>query len=515
MRLDARGVTGFCWPVSKQELTTVRDSMLRPIADLARGDDMDARLMRMLSLYFTGEVRMLYRLWAVDRRLSAAGHRFLGPAGDRLLPALQAKRAPKQHPLIDQLEAGLPLVRRPLRQWLTRARIGMRWNGFSPGAMRAWRPDRDIACIQDITLIHRHAQLVDEPVHYVKPQRWLCTSHTPEQNGSGVGGETLHAAMAVAEAGFEAGGEPLPGFLADYLRQFLADTSALVQMRMEALMARPDLPRRLWTGSGGGIWSRMLRHAVLRKGGEVTGHDHGSGLAHVMPLSTPLTELESCQVFTTFTPTHAAELQRNIRQDLMVQASPPKIVGLPVDDASRGSRKTRSGPRGAPKRVMYLSQCYLGERLHFYEMLSDPVQLDWQVRLFAELTSRGYTMVLKWHPECHTAVPSYFIGTPGVELLREPLEQVLDQCDVVLMDTSMSTVFRNVLVTDTPLVLIDLQREIWTDKSRELIGSRAPLVKGWFDETNRVCVDWDQLQAAIEAAVELTDPTFFDTYWAC
>ena len=95
------------------------------------------------------------------------------------------------------------------------------------------------------------------------------------------------------------------------LKQYLEEAFALVGSYILMLegSSRP-LPRRLWAGSSGIIWIRMLEEAVLRLSGNVTGFDHAEGADFDEGCKFGFTELQTVNKFITFNRYTAGNFRR-------------------------------------------------------------------------------------------------------------------------------------------------------------------------------------------------------------
>ena len=102
----------------------------------------------------------------------------------------------------------------------------------------------------------------------------------------------------------------------------------------------------------------------------------------------------------------------------------------------------------------------------------------------------------------------------GDQYRSEPLEDIMDEGDLVLFDCLYTTVFRSVLLTNTPMVLIDFFDHPWTDKALSLFKKRAGFIRGGFDKENKAFIDWSALKLAIEEAEKKkSNKNFFEYYY--
>ena len=518
------GIQDFLWPLPRAELVAMRDALLPPLVAIVRGaagaDSEDAELLSIVLLHFVNEAMALYQAHALCRRFGELGHRLVVPTKSRLLPALSAGVAPPPSPLLTSLLAGPPRARRRIPPALRRIWRSVPWNGLSLSGLRSIDPKCDIVALQASPLINCHAHAVPDIVKYSSLREWfdpLDKRSERDVRRAAVSTATIDGAIDAVAAGFAAGGEKLPDYLADYLRDWLVKATGLARCHLSTLLQQPDrLPRRLWTGTGGSIWARILRHAARRLGGVVTGHDHGVGTGHLVSSYPTLVEFESCDTFVTFTRAQATALQRGLRDDLLIPTKAPEIIALP--SCCRPAALTKIQERKSRTRlsvirkVMYPSSFYNGERMHFGVRIPDPVAVDWEGRLFSHLGAWNYKVLHKPHPGSVSSPPAAFANELGVKMLTQPFERVVHMADVFIFASSQSTTFVSALSSNKPIVFVDFGLWDWVPEAYEMLKRRCRVVRGWFDKENRAQVDWGELRDAIEESRDLMDSSFLETY---
>ncbi len=529
MAVDENGVRGFVWPIARGEILAARDALLPPLVAAARepaaaGNDVDAELLSLVLVEFAFETIGLYQAHALCRRLGNLGHSITPPPGGRLLTALAQGSFPPPSPLLGLLERGVPAARRPRLSSVHQMWTHLQWNGPSLTSLRPFDRDRDIVATQRLPLIRHHARAQADFVRFVHPREWLRPLNADSMCGRLVtpsaGG--VRGALAAVRVGFAAGNEEAPDYLMDYLRDWLVRAMTLAGSHLETVIQQPErVPRRLWSGSGSGVWNRILRHATRRLGGTVTGHDHGNGEGLFESAGSSVSEFESCDEFVTFTPLRARALGQRVRADMMVQRTVPSVVSIPsrTEGASPflGTNHARMAPRltrrsSGTRTVMYPTIFYPGESVYpFWPLLPDPVAVDWHVRVISRLRTWGYEVVLKPHPG-HVETARAVSSELGVTVLADPFEQVLGSCDVLLFDYPRTTTFGVALATNKPVVFVDWGQEVFTSDARSKLERRCCIVRAWFDEENRVRTDWNELRTAIEESPRLTDRAFADSY---
>ncbi|WP_085909928.1 hypothetical protein [Kiloniella majae] len=304
----------------------------------------------------------------------------------------------------------------------------------------------------------------------------------------------------------------------NYLEDFFTQGTALIRVHYERLLKLPSgaLPSEVWTGTGGNLWDLLVRIAVIKKGGTAIGHDHGAGQGHVDNMVMGLNEFWGCNVFITFSKNQASELKKSaadwpkLEKDLPVIKGPNLVREPEVNKLERFNSASFK-----VKTILVPPPLYDSDRGRFGPYSSNLVYADWQVQLYTRLIKWGYTPILKPHPEDAVQIPTYFTTDLNLQVYKGPFSDIFSFADLVLFDHLYTSVFRECLETNIPVVLVDFYGHPWTPLGRKLASKRVSLVDAGFNEMNRRVVDWDQLKAAIECAPGKKDNTeYFHTYFA-
>lgn len=507
----------------------MRDTTLRLLTVAARGSgsphDEDAELLSIVMAHFLVDSMTLYQAYALCRRFDALGHCPISTAQTPVTQGIAQGIAPLRSPFLEVLLAGparstrwswVPLVLR--QRWRSLKR-----DGLSTRTLRAIDPARDIVAIRRTPLIAAHARAVPDRVQYSNISDWFNSSDfrfNGDASRLAAASPVIDAAIDAVRAAFVAGNEELPQYLADYLRDWLANMTGVVRFYMDALLQRSDrLPKRLWVDSSSLIWTKILRHATRRAGGTVTGHDHAMGIGHLVTADKMLSDFVCCDVFVTFTEHQALGLRNGLRADLLVPLEPPEIIPVPAtrtfapQPRAFDAENVDDHPSPSQIRtVMYPSSFYVLERLRYGVALPDVVALDWEARLFSHLNDWGYKILHKPHPASRTLPPTGFTEAFGGTMLTQRFEDVMHLADIFIFVHPQSSPFITIMASGKPAVFVDLGLVQWEPAAYAMLARRCSVVKGWVDDENRVRVDWDDLRIALEECRRLNDPIFFDSY---
>ena len=507
------------FPLARDEVLATRDSLIPALVKVARdsrnpgspaGIAVGASL-----VYLVTEVLSAYQACALARRL---GDEAIVPAASRdwrlLAGALSGER-PAAAPLQRVLAAGPTLGSTRLPLGVRRLRWELAWNGLT-GLLG---PTASVDVLESTPLLDWHGRHASDKLRYSPLEHWLVGITAPRSAPPRVVSDGTRASLLeVIRGAFAAGGEQLPVSFAEYLEDWIGDVCAALAWYVEQLTRAPRaLPRHLWTSAGSPIWTRVLRHATRLASGRVTGHDHALGLTHVRNHYRELVELESCDVFMTFTEAGAQSLKDVLQPDLLLEDQPPEIVAAPGGDRRLIVKNAGSHRRGTPsrrspvRRIMYVATRFVEETVHMVPLMPGAVQANWTARLLEKLGTWGYEIVYKPHPE-GPPPPRELLSLPRVRLENRRFEQVVYLADVLLMDFPLSATLGPAVASGMPLVLIDFGFADWTPRSLAAMQGRVRMVPGSFSEQNLAQVEWDQLHDAIEGCGELMDSTFCETW---
>jgi len=515
MHVSEQGVENVFWPLTRSEHEASRDALLSGLVSVARarGDELDVErdlLAAMLQLLMREGLALLM-IYSIGRRAKEKGHHVIWPAGNRQCMAIGAGEAPSVNDsvILRALRKG-PACHPKWRRYPVRLRRDLKYNGWGWSSFRLLRADRDVVACHTTDVLEEHARSVPVTVKYTLLGEWftaLDEDSAEVYDATPLAPELTSDIVAVLQNAFAAIDETLPEILAKYFETCVTRGARLARVHIDRILSKPDkVPRQLWTGSGGYIWVRLLRHAVRRLGGEVTGHEHGTGESIVRYFNTKtFSDLESVDRFVLFNSNQRRWLEDTIDERFLVPRERPETLvpdyrkdlvryaGRPL----RGSRNERQAV-DAPLRIMYVGPIYVGFSPRPNNHNSDILLIDWQARLFAKLRDWGFDVLFKPHPEGEQRPPRGFVEKLGVREINQPFEHVWNQADIFLFDWKSTTAFSTAISTGLPVVLIDFHFQLFAPEMQALVEENCSLVEGWADESNRLQIDWNALHQAVE-----------------
>ncbi len=521
MTIDAEGVHPCLWPMPLEELESVRDRFLLELFTWFRAQDVDRDRDVELIWLNAGAIGMeftrLIHAWVVLQRLQERGFPLSeGQRDDGLFTNLAAGRAPTRAVYASETMAGLPAD--PLWRKFVR---GLRY-ALNPGAI-CYRPpalisrDEDLVTFSLHALITEHARQSGRRLVVSKFADWMTTGDITHRAANGGATPTgREAVISLMRCSFAEKDCPMPDFLVQHCDAHLKRLTAWAQVYLDDVLRREKhLPKHFWSGSSGILQNRVMARAVQRAGGETTGHDHSSSSGW---WSTPLrtvVELNYVDRFATYGEAIARDLRRDIEPSLLVRPDRvPEITAIarPAEGAGpRAAEPARPGTDG--RGLMYVMTAYTGNFGGLWPIMADPVAVDWQTRLLAQLDARGYDITIKPNPDSHCAPPSALQELFKVRTVEGPCETVMPEADMLLFDYPASTCFLAALRTDRPIVYIDFPFTRLNPEARALLERRVAVVRGRLDASGRAQIDWSELDAALKAAPGLMDQGFVESYF--
>lgn len=375
-----------------------------------------------------------------------------------------------------------------------------------------------IITTQRTEIISIHAKKVDKPVFLCRSDKWFNEVNNEEiglarQN---INPEIVSDILSIIYNLYKTFDiEPKP-YAKKYLEDCMKEFFAIISIHTNRLKRRQDIPKQIWTGTSGNIWDMMLRLESLKREGVVTAHDHSGDRAHAENYEMGWIEMYGATYFATFSEKQAESLRTYIGKWPVLDKNPPEIISVGSKKNKQVMAKheeVRSEPKNI-KKVLLFSTVYDRDRGRGNPIFPMISYIDWQARLIGHLNKWGYQVYLKPHPESPLAPPQVFTEELNVTIINGRFEDMSERMDLYFFDFTQTSVFKPAILTDIPIVFVDFKGLDWVEGARELLEKRAEVLEGYFDENNRVHVNWEEIQKALETSIEKVSNTeFVDRYY--
>lgn len=371
--------------------------------------------------------------------------------------------------------------------------------------------NNNIIATQRLKMIDDHAAQINEDVIFCKTDRWFQTLSNNELEQ-----ETLNKKQdlesdiitLIADI-FRKYNVPLNDEYKNHFINYLETISAIFRCHLNKLDVH-CLPKRVWTGSGGNPWDAMVRLKVLDNGGYVAGHDHGAGLAHVNNYMMGLMEFWGCSEFFV----ENKNCQSVFKQQKQNWPSfTSEQIEISYIQKKQAHQVDKSYKKNKIQTIMIPIAIYDGDRGRPGPYSSNLTYADWQDRLAKFLNDQGYRIVFKIHPETPTIPPYNFTQNHNVIIDKRNFSEALKEVDIVLIDHLYTSVFKEVLETNLPFIMIDFYNHPLTDNALKLFQKRAELIIGSINDQNRYSINWNALDSALSESVSKSNNTEFFNYY--
>lgn len=274
---------------------------------------------------------------------------------------------------------------------------------------------------------------------------------------------------------------------------------SLIFFRMNLDVFRKHKPKTLLATGIGSERYRLFCSAWRYAGGEVIGFVHGSCYCNsYMPGI--ITYLVLVNQFVTLSEGHK-DLLQHAREDFSCGLRTGSITHTKQKHYSLLYNKLQKNrPVRNIKKVMLI-----GFPMSNFYYCGFPggfafAQLDMEIRLAKLLRKKGYYVIYKPHPMTMNEIEGIFDNYAD-EIVEDKYENVYDIADCILFGDYSTSTFGFSLLTNRPIVLIDIKGNYWFPKSFELLNKRCSIVMAELDESGRIIFEENEVLNAVEESI--------------
>ena len=413
-----------------------------------------------------------------------------GPRYGHLEAALAGRRPPEEG-YVRMLQEGPPKY--PIWRWpfrianrrISKASIQWRFLPLREGT-------DEITVLSVGGLIDRRAIVSDRAICLRDASTWFSgapQSRAPAHN------QFAEAVVGMARDVLREHDISLSATGSNWIRQQIEETIGIVQSHTRRLRRANLIPKTLWIGSGSDFWQRLLAKEVLRRGGQVSAHDHGFGNGWVKQTTALYTLKGFCDEFITYGTGQAAALAAMFENEGFSAAPAPSVRALTgeswVDHLAGAPAIKNDGP------VMVLPLTAVAERTTMVPQPDDVTCCDFNYRLVAWLKDQGLEIVLKPHPAFDMNQTRRLASELDVQILEGQFEDVAKGMSLIIFCHPLSTTFSWSLKHRLPMVLLDFEFADWTPWGRGMLERNVISVAGSQDAQGRLNFDPQQLLNAL------------------
>ena len=525
------GVDDFYWPYTRVEIMKFDDLLCERYSKLVGKEPVDTphgMASRVLLKYFVSEAICLFQGLLLKQRCEQDGVAVelegIEEKEWRLWPAILNNRHPQRPGYFNKLQSGpkknssakrlfsFSFIKKATR--LLKLKKGaMRVDGLALKPMTASVYAQDVVASQRLGGVSQHASEVEDEVVFSRSDRYFRSVEKQDIDNFDFSNaqKFIDSILKSFEDTAHECGADCDDNVRSYLQGFAHEMYAMLSVHLGRLLSEDKpLPQRLWIGTTGHLWDALLACAVKLKGGYVCGHDHGSGLGHVHMGFAGFIDLWICDEFRTFSKGQAEGLKEGV-PDWAYLGFEKANISYPADQKAKLPTDTAS-QKTEELNIVLFSTIYDRDRGRMGPLMPDVIQVDWQARLIAHLTSWGHNVIVKAHPESPFQLYESFEAM-GAKIYTERYEDIDVEADIFMFDHIYTSVFCMALNSNVPMVVFDFDKLPWTDNAERMIKDRAQIVNGRYDTQNRLQLDWSSFKAQVESAASLPVKHDFLSYY--
>lgn len=479
------------WPVNRIEWTAhleVSFEIVRAAhADSRKGDGAFADVLDILACQWLNTLGVLHHY----RRLSASlapDERVAMPSGIYpFLDGLESAEGLADEHYVRWLRSGPPATGR----WRSLARLLRRWSttdGLSGSPPNPQAMAESIATVHRSPLVEQHAACRGVSIWRTDAAFWFKSLRPPTYSE---GDREARSFLDRLLTGLPAVASDLTERDEAWLTRQVSESSALLRKWLAVLRNRDParFPAELWIGTSSDVWSHMLAKIAKGHGRRVVAHDHGIEVGSIELNTMPM---RFGRIVTHFACTNAALAAPIFARDVLDPKAIPELIAL-----AKPSTATVPRPIRRPPQVVYVPMTLASELRHLKPQPDCPMTYDFDRRLLQWFADKPVRMMLKPHPEFGVRYCHDLAKETGAVVLTGRFEEMVDDFDIVVFTTMMSTTFQYSLDIGKPMVLIDFNFARPTPMFRARIESGAHVVPGMIDASNRLNCDFATIDTAL------------------
>jgi hypothetical protein len=303
----------------------------------------------------------------------------------------------------------------------------------------------------------------------------------------------------------------IPLALSDVEQERLSTIIALLLSQTARLFF--SVSRRQWkknrlllVSGEGNLYRRIVVKAFREQGGQAVGFIHGYDVGwRRQPVYSQMI-MTMLDKLVTYTPA-SVQLYERLRGEF------PPPNDNPCEVVSTNTRyfsncwQQRSAVPSQIKTIMLIGYPFYHYRARRAAFPLFHLDVEW--RIINLLKAWGYEVIYKMHPD---RIYKTLTFGPGVEVITQPFEQVMDRGDCLLYVHSGTSTFGTALCSNKPIVCMKGPWDEWYPEPYALLRKRCRVVQLGFDERNRLSFSAQELREALALPVTQPDTGFMETY---
>lgn len=308
----------------------------------------------------------------------------------------------------------------------------------------------------------------------------------------------LHMANAIA-------GLTLPAAETDAIVDAWGARLAELRAYHDAVSRFRKAPANLLWGSSGNSLSRIVAHALRRRGTRVIGVQHGHNPVWVRHPYMAYTDTRGTDMFLCGTPGQAAAYHNMAVQSGISRTAETEFRSL--DICLYEKWRQNALPRRAVKTVVLAGFPGVASRYIYDWTGFSLLRVPLETKVATALRAAGYKVIYKPHPE--TASSMAKIMAPYVdEVSTHAFEDVAASADAAVYLYPFSTTLPYVLLHGLPVLIVDVAGRDWLPEVIDLLRRRCAVVTASLDDAGRISIESEAIVAGMRQAETQRDEDF-------
>lgn len=277
-----------------------------------------------------------------------------------------------------------------------------------------------------------------------------------------------------------------------------------------------NLPNKIYSGSTGEYFSRLVCMASQRQGGNITVYAHGyfAGLAGQAEsfLWSDISIANQYVVETKRCASNLINVLKFLPYDNLKKARIRNYEGLsPLAPwVKKVDRKVELSKR---VKALYLPTVLMGERQFFPPLLPDELYLNWQFEFAKKLNGLEINLSIRPHPEGALREMRHPLGLK-FEIEERTFEKCAQHYNLLIFDYGQSTTFPKALCTRTPILYVHMNTCIHSTKAKKQLRQRCGYLEVEYNEVNvPVVPNSNDLFVLIKSAQNKASVANFSTFY--
>ena len=166
------------------------------------------------------------------------------------------------------------------------------------------------------------------------------------------------------------------------------------------------------------------------------------------------------------------------------------------------------------KKILYVPRNYLGSKFsaHTDIVHPDPIYIKHQYQLFSYINKLNHEALIKPHPDTIKKSKKIFYNLKFLSFCLGNIKSAIKKKDILIFDSIMTTALYDVIESNVPIVLIDLNEHDLNKKTKYFIKKRCAYIDTKINKENNIVLDINILSKQINKSVVLRKNKEFAQY---